>query len=99
MAIESVDLFYLRMPDVRDVADGTQDTFLVRLRDGDGHEGWGESDSSPLVCIATYLCPMSHSNIVGLRESLLGETVESVEDVRRIGRRVRSRAFDIQHLD
>ena len=99
MAIESVDLFYLRMPEVRDIADGTQDTFLVRLRDGDGHEGWGESDSSPLVCLATYLCPISHSNIVGLRESLLGETVESVEDVRRIGRRVRSRAFDIQHFD
>jgi L-alanine-DL-glutamate epimerase-like enolase superfamily enzyme len=99
MAIEAVDLFYLRMPDVRNVADGTQDAFLVRLRDGDGNEGWGESDSSPLVCMATYLAPMSHSNIVGLKESLLGEAVETPDDIRRIGRQVRSRAFDIQHFD
>ena len=40
MRIESVDLFYLSMPEVRDVGDGSQDALLVRVR-ADGIEGFG----------------------------------------------------------
>ncbi len=31
MRIDSVDLFYLRMPEVLDIGDGSQDALLVRV--------------------------------------------------------------------
>jgi L-alanine-DL-glutamate epimerase-like enolase superfamily enzyme len=97
-AIDAVDLFYLRMPEVEDRADGTQDTFLVRIRDSEGFEGWGESDASPLVSLSAYVCPISHSNIVGLRESIVGERVDAPEDIRRVRAKALRRALDIQQV-
>ena len=84
MKIVAVDPFYLRMPGVTDAADGTQDSFLVRVRTDNGLEGWGESDASPLVSLAVYCCPMSHGNIISIGDSLAGETLESVDDIRRL---------------
>lgn len=84
MKIEAIDLFYAALPEITEAADGTQDTFLVRVRTDDGFEGWGESDASPLVSISAYVCPMSHGSIINLRESLLGETLETADDVRRL---------------
>jgi L-alanine-DL-glutamate epimerase-like enolase superfamily enzyme len=98
MRIEAVDTFYLAMPEIALVADGTQDTFLVRVRTDAGVEGWGESDASPLVSLACYCCPPSHSNIVNLRESLVGERLDSVDDLRRIRERALRRALDIQQV-
>ncbi|MBI4604588.1 MAG: mandelate racemase/muconate lactonizing enzyme family protein [Planctomycetes bacterium] len=97
MRIDKVDLFYLAMPRVTRAADGTQDSVLVRLRDASGLEGWGECDASPLVTIAAYACPPSHGNIVGLREVLVGERLETPADVPRIGERVLREALDIEH--
>ena len=37
MKIEAVDFFYLRMPVIEDIGDGSQDALLVRTRGG-GHE-------------------------------------------------------------
>lgn len=34
MKIESVDLFYLSMPEVLDIGDGSQDALLVRVAAG-----------------------------------------------------------------
>ena len=45
MKIESVDLFYLAMPEVRDIGDGSQDMLLVRVRTAD-YTGWGECEAS-----------------------------------------------------
>jgi L-alanine-DL-glutamate epimerase-like enolase superfamily enzyme len=99
LIITDVDTFYLAMPDIAPIADGTQDTFLVRLRTDEGLEGWGESDASPLVCMAAYCCPPSHSNIVNLRDSLVGAKLETPADLRRIrGAALRS-ALDIQQVD
>lgn len=98
MKITGVDAFYLAVPEIRPIADGTQDTFLVRLRTDTGHEGWGESDASPLVSLACYCAPPSHANIVNLRDSLLGERLESVADLHRIRARALRRALDIQHV-
>lgn len=67
--ITSFDPFYLRMPQVTSEADGTQDTLLVRIRTDHGLEGWGECDASPIVSLAVYCCPMSHGNIVNIRDS------------------------------
>jgi len=41
MHIDAVDFFYLSMPEVYAIADGSQDALLVRVRAGD-YEGWGE---------------------------------------------------------
>ena len=98
MKITSVDPFYLRMPQITTAADGTQDTFLVRIRTDAGLEGWGESDASPLVSITAYCCPMSHGNIINIRESLLGERVESPDDVRRLHAKATRLGMDIQQI-
>ena len=98
MKIASVDPFCLRMEEVTSAADGTQDSFLVRIRDEEGNEGWGESDASPLVSLAVYCCPTSHGNVVNLRESLIGETVDGPDDVRRLHAKALRQAMDIQHV-
>ncbi len=99
MRIEAVDLFYVALPEITDAADGTQDSFLVRVRTDEGLEGWGESDASPLVSLAAYICPMSHGNIINLSESLLGETIDTPDDVRRLHFKAHRRAMDIEQVD
>jgi L-alanine-DL-glutamate epimerase-like enolase superfamily enzyme len=98
MKITAVDPFYLRMPQVTDAADGTQDTVLVRVRTDAGLEGWGECDASPLVTIAAYCCPMSHGNIINLRASLLGETLDGPDDVRRLHAKMLRHGLDIAQI-
>ena len=98
MKIVSVDPFYLRMPELTDAADGTQDTLLVRVRTDAGFEGWGECDASPLVSIAVYCCPMSHGNIINIRTSLIGETLDSPDDVLRLSEKVLRNGLDIQQI-
>jgi L-alanine-DL-glutamate epimerase-like enolase superfamily enzyme len=98
MRIVEVDAFYLAMPGIAPIPDGTQDTFLVRLRADNGLEAWGESDASPLVSLACYCCPPSHSNIVNLRDSLLGARLDSVEDLHAVRAATLRRALDIQHV-
>ena len=98
MKIQSIDLFYFALPQIHDIADGSQDSFIVRVRSDDGVEGFGESDSSPLVAMACYCAPTSHSNIVNIRSSLIGQTIDSVEDIRRLHRLAGRRALDIAHF-
>ena len=40
MRIDAVDFYYLTMPEVLDIGDGSQDLVLVRLQAGP-HVGWG----------------------------------------------------------
>jgi L-alanine-DL-glutamate epimerase-like enolase superfamily enzyme len=98
MKITAVDPFYLRMPNITTAADGTQDTLLVRVRTDTGLEGWGECDASPLVSLAVYCCPMSHGNIINIRTSLIGETLESPEDVVRLSEKTLRNGLDIQQI-
>lgn len=60
MKIDSVDFYYLSMPLVLDIGDGSQDALLVRIAAGE-YVGWGECEAAPLVSIASLICPMSHS--------------------------------------
>ena len=99
MKITAVDPFYLRMPDITTAADGTQDTLLVRIRTDTGLEGWGECDASPLVSLAVYCCPMSHGNIINIRTSLIGETLDSPDDVLRLSEKVLRNGLDIQQIE
>ena len=98
MKITAIDPFYLRMPDITTAADGTQDTLLVRVRTDTGLEGWGECDASPLVSLAVYCCPMSHGNIINIRTSLIGETLESPDDVVRLSEKTLRNGLDIQQI-
>ncbi len=98
MKISAVDPFYLRMPDITDAADGTQDTLLVRIRTDTGLEGWGECDASPLVSIAAYCCPMSHGNIINIRTSLIGKTLNTPDDVKKLHANALRNGLDIQHI-
>lgn len=98
MKIEQVDFFYLSLPVVRDIGDGSQDALLVRVA-ADGLVGWGECEASPLASIAAWNCPMSHSACQPVSASVLGQRLESVADILRINARVRERSFDLLQAD
>ena len=99
MKIEAVDLFYVALPKITRTADGTQDSLVVRVRTDNGLEGWGECDASPLVSLTAYVMPMSHSNIINIREALLGESLDYPEDVVRLRNKAGEYGLDIQQLD
>lgn len=92
-SIDSVDMYYMSMPTIDDVGDGSQDVLLVRVRAGEW-EGWGECEASPLVSIASLVAPMSHSACKPVMDSVLGQRLDSVEDIRRIGALVRVNSHD-----
>lgn len=98
MKIESVDMFYLSMPEVRDIGDGSQDMCLVRVRT-ESETGWGECEASPLPSIAALVTPMSHSACHGVLDSVLGESLVGPEDIHRIAGRVRARSLDLLQAD
>lgn len=97
--IEAIDLFYIGLPKIKRVPDGTQDTLLARVRADDGTYGWGECDSSPLVSLTAYVMPMSHSNIINIKEALIGEKVDSPDDVRRLRLKAGTYGLDLQQID
>jgi L-alanine-DL-glutamate epimerase-like enolase superfamily enzyme len=98
MKIEAVDLFYLALPDIQDIGDGSQDALLVRVAAG-GYTGWGECEASPLVSLANWCCPMSHSAAKPVRESVLGQPCDSPEDIGTLVRTVRASGLDIPQTD
>lgn len=98
MKIETVDLFYLSMPEVLDIGDGSQDALLVRVQAG-GLVGWGECEASPLVSIAGWVCPMSHSACKPVQASVLGQRLDDVADIARIGNLVRANSMDLLQTD
>ncbi len=98
MKIEAVDFYYLSMPRVQDIADRSQDALLVRVQAGD-YVGWGECGAAPLVTIASLVCPMSHSACKPVRDSVLGQRLETPRDIPRIGAEVRTNSLDLPQAD
>lgn len=98
MIIDAVDFFYLAMPEVKLIGDGSQDALLVRVRSGD-REGWGECEAAPLVSIASYVCPASHSACRPLKDVIMGRQLDSVGDIRRINQEVRLQCHDLLQAD
>ena len=96
--IEDVEFFYLKMPEVLDIADGSQDALLVRVSAG-GYSGWGECEAAPLVSIASWSCPMSHSICKPVAASVLEQTLESEADIHRIHALVRHDSMDLLQAD
>lgn len=98
MRIEAIDFFYLSMPEVLDIGDGSQDAMLVRVAGG-GYVGWGECEAAPLPSIAGLICPMSHSACKPVQSSVLGQTLDTVADITRIGDLVRANSLDLLQAD
>lgn len=98
MNVDAVDFYYLAMPAVLDVGDGSQDLCLVRVQAGP-HVGWGECEASPLTTIAALVCPMSHSACKPVRDSVLGQRLDGPADIARIGDRVRENSLDLLQAD
>jgi len=98
MKIESVDFFYLAMPEIKDIGDGSQDALLVRVRAGDD-EGWGECEASPLVTMAAWNCSMSHSACKPVSTSVLGQPFNDPTDITRVHQLVREQSLDLLQTD
>lgn len=92
--IEAVDFFYLSMPKVTTEGDGSQDALLVRVAAG-GLVGWGECEASPLVSIAAFVCPMSHGACRPVGASVLGQRLESPEDIYRMAAQIELDSMDL----
>jgi len=99
LRIEAIDLFYVALPVITRTADGTQDSLVVRVRTDNGLEGWGECDASPLISMAAYVMPMSHSNIINISEALVGGTLNSPKDLIHLRNKAGTYGLDIQQLD
>jgi L-alanine-DL-glutamate epimerase-like enolase superfamily enzyme len=96
--IEAVDAFYLRMPDVQDIGDGSQDALLIRIQAG-GYEGWGECEAAPLPTIAALIAPMSHSACKGVLDSVLNQAINTPQDIQQIHNQVRTNGMDLLQTD
>jgi len=98
MQIEAIDFYYLSMPQVLDIGDGSQDALLVRVQAGE-YVGWGECEAAPLVSIASLVCPMSHSACKPVQASVLGQELNDITDIDRIGNLVRENSMDLLQTD
>ena len=94
MKIDSVDFFYLSMPEVTTEADGSQDALLVRVAAG-GFVGYGECEAAPLPSIAAFVCPMSHGACQPVSASVLGHALDSPQDITAIAADVAYNSMDV----
>ena len=76
MKITGVETLHLRLPDVAEIADGTQDVLVVRIATDSGHVGIGEVTSQSYVCKACFDAPRSAERRHGLRHLLIGQEVD-----------------------
>jgi L-rhamnonate dehydratase len=81
--ITEVETIVLRLPEVGEVCDGTQDAFVVRIMTDKGIAGIGEADSMPTVLKAVYDAPLSNSIGQGLRTLLIGQDPLQIEPLWR----------------
>jgi L-rhamnonate dehydratase len=73
MRITKVEAIHLRLPDVNERCDGSQETLVVKVHTDEGVTGIGEVDSSSLVAKAIIEAPLSHKICRGLAECVLGQ--------------------------
>jgi L-rhamnonate dehydratase len=73
MKITRVEAIHLRLPDVNERCDGSQETLVVRVHTDAGISGVGEADSSSLVAKAIVEAPLSHKICRGLAECVVGQ--------------------------
>jgi L-alanine-DL-glutamate epimerase-like enolase superfamily enzyme len=71
--ITRVEPIHLRLPDVNERCDGSQETLIVKVHTDAGLIGVGEADSSSHVARAIIEAPVSHKICRGLAECVLGQ--------------------------
>ncbi len=79
MKITRVEPFHLRLPDVNERCDGSQETLIVRVHTDAGISGIGEVDSSSHVAKAIIEAPLSHKICRGRAECVLGQDPFEIE--------------------
>jgi L-rhamnonate dehydratase len=72
MKITRVEPIHLRLPNVNERCDGSQETLVVKVHTDAGIVGVGEVDSSSLVAKAIIEAPLSHKICRGLAECVVG---------------------------
>ncbi len=92
--IESVDLFLLQVPDFNPDRDPVKDTLLVRISAG-GYEGWGECEAAPLVSLAAFVAPESHSTSRPVAASVIGQKLDDPKDLAAISRLVAANSMNV----
>lgn len=73
MKITRVEPIHLRLPEVNERCDGSQETLVVRVHTDEGLVGVGEVDSSAHVAKAIIEAPVSHKICRGLAACVLGQ--------------------------
>jgi L-alanine-DL-glutamate epimerase-like enolase superfamily enzyme len=73
MKITDVEALHLRLPEVEEIADGTQDVLVVRIHTDAGLVGIGEVTSQSYVCKAIVEAPRSAERRHGLAYLLRGQ--------------------------
>lgn len=79
MKITRVEAIHLRLPDVNERCDGSQETLVVKVHTDAGLVGVGEADSSSHVAKAIVEAPLSHKICRGLAECVVGEHPFEIE--------------------
>ena len=80
MKITAVKAHVLRLPQVTNICEGTQDTCLIHIETDENVSGWGEVDSCPNVVKSVIEAPLSHQICNGLENALLGANPLAVEE-------------------
>jgi L-alanine-DL-glutamate epimerase-like enolase superfamily enzyme len=73
MKITQVEAIHLRLPEVNERCDGSQETLVVKVHTDAGIVGLGEVDSSSHVARAIIEAPLSHKICRGLAECVVGQ--------------------------
>src|SRR5947209_4329448 len=73
MKITRVEAIHLRLPDVNERCDGSQETLVVKVHTDAGIVGVGEADSSSHAAKAIIEAPLSHKICRGLAECVVGQ--------------------------
>src|SRR6516225_662651 len=79
MKILRIEPIHLRLPDVNERCDGSQETLIVKVHTDAGILGVGEVDSSALVAKAIVEAPLSHKICRGLAECVVGQDPFEIE--------------------
>src|SRR6476620_8603088 len=79
MRITDVEAIHLRLPQVDEIADGTQDVLIIRIHTDAGLVGIGEVSSQSYVCKAIFEAPRSAERRHGLAYLLRGQAPLDVE--------------------
>lgn len=79
MIITDVEAIHLRLPQVEEIADGTQDVLVVKIHTDGGLVGIGEVTSQSYVCKAIFEAPRSAERRHGLAYLLQGQNPLDVE--------------------